>query len=187
MVAEWTTNWRQVATQDDRDRLRDWRSTFTSALDAARKSGHGGEIDREGALLNPDAALANAAAPNGMYRCRVIKLGAKADGNLDYVAYPGFTCQLRPTHQIQRLDKLSGSQRYAGVVFPNDALREVFLGTLVLGDESRALQYGQDETRDVVGYVERIGPSRWRLIMPKPHFESQLDVMELVPMNTGAR
>jgi hypothetical protein len=53
----------------------------------------------------------------------------------------------------------------------------------VLGDETRALQYGQDETRDVAGYVERIGPNRWRLIMPKPHFESQLDVMELVPLS----
>ena len=187
MIAEWTTNWRQVATQDDRDRLRDWRSTFTAALEAARKSRHGAEIDREGTLLKPDAALANGAIPNGTYRCRVIKLGAKAAGNLDYVSYPGFACQLRPTHQIQRLDKLSGSQRYAGVVFPNDAIREVFLGTLVLGDESRALQYGQDETRDVAGYVERIGPNRWRLIMPKPHFESQLDVMELIPLSYGAR
>ena len=45
----------------------------------------------------------------------------------------------------------------------------------------RALQYGQDETRDVAGFVERIGPNRWRLVMPQPHFESQLDVMELVP------
>jgi hypothetical protein len=187
MIAEWTTNWRQVATPDDRDRLRNWRATFTAALDAARKGGHGAEVGREGTLLNPDAALANGAIPNGMYRCRVIKLGAKAAGNLDYVAYPGFTCQLRPTHQIQRLDKLSGSQRYAGIVFPNDAVREVFLGTLVLGDENRALQYGQDETRDVAGFIERIGPNRWRLIMPKPHFESQLDVMELVPLSTGAR
>jgi hypothetical protein len=58
---------------------------------------------------------------------------------------------------------------------------------LVLGDESRALQYGQDQTRDIAGYMERIGPARWRLIMPKPNFESQLDVMELVPLSTGAR
>ena len=187
MIAEWTTDWRQAVTEDDRNRLRDWRSTFTTALAAARKSGHGAEVDREGTLLNPDAALANGTIPNGMYRCRVIKLGAKDPGNLDYVSYPGFSCQLRPTHQVQRLDKLGGSQRFAGVLFPNDAIRGVFLGTLVLGDENRALQYGQDQTRDVAGYVERIGPNRWRMLMPKPHFESQLDVMELVPMSTGAR
>jgi hypothetical protein len=181
MVSEWTSAWRRVATEEDRGRLRDWRTTFTNALEAARKAGHGAEIDREGALLDPDAALGGTPLPNGMYRCRVIKLGAKAAGNLDFVAYPGFTCRVRPDHQLQRLGKLSGSQRYVGIIFPNDAVREVFLGTLVLGDERRALQYGQDDMRDIAGYVERIGPSRWRLIMPKPHFESQMDVMELVP------
>jgi hypothetical protein len=181
MISEWTSAWRRVATEEDKGRLRDWRTTFTNALDAARKAGHGAEIDREGALLDPDAALGGTPLPNGMYRCRVIKLGAKAAGNLDFVAYPGFTCRVRPDHQLQRLGKLSGSQRYVGIIFPNDAVREVFLGTLVLGDERRALQYGQDDMRDIAGYVERIGPSRWRLIMPKPHFESQMDVMELVP------
>jgi hypothetical protein len=84
-------------------------------------------------------------------------------------------------HQLQRLAKLNGSQRYVGLIFPDDAIRSVFLGTLVLGDERRALQYGQDQQRDVAGYVERIGPSRWRLVLPNPHFESRLDVMELVP------
>ena len=47
---------------------------------------------------------------------------------------------------MQRLDKLSGSQRYVGVIFPGDAIRKVFLGTLAFADESRALQYGQDQT-----------------------------------------
>ena len=187
MIPEWTSAWRRIATTDDRDRLRDWRSTFTTALDAARKAGHSAEIDREGPLLDPDAALANGVIPNGMYRCRVIKLGAKDQGNLAYVSYPGFGCQVRADHQLQRLGKLSGSQRYVGIVFPEDAVRQVFLGTLVLGDERRALQYGQDQDRDVAGYIERIGPRRWRLIMPKPHFESQLDVMELVPISDGAR
>jgi hypothetical protein len=82
---------------------------------------------------------------------------------------------------LQRLAKLTGVQRYVGLVFPGDAIRNVFLGTLVLADENRALQYGQDQRRDVAGYVERIGPNRWRLVMPQPHFESRLDVLELVP------
>jgi hypothetical protein len=88
---------------------------------------------------------------------------------------------VRPERALQRLAKLSGPQRYVGLVFPGDPLRSVFLGTEVFADENRALQYGQDELRDVVGYVERIGPNRWRLIMPQPHFESQFNVMELVP------
>ena len=121
------------------------------------------------------------AIPEGYYRCRVIKLGAKDPGNLDYVSYPAFTCRVHAQRTLQRLTKLSGSQRYVGLIFPGDAIRNVFLGTLVLGDETRALQYQQDEKRDVAGYVERIGPNHWRLLLPQPHFESQLDVMELVP------
>ena len=181
LFPRWTTAYREVVSEDDRLRLRDWRSSFVAGLAAARRAGHGAEIDREGALLQPDAALAGPAIPNGLYRCRVVKLGAKAPGNLDYVSYPGFTCRVRPERTLQRLIKLSGSQRYVGLVFPADAMRSIFLGTLAFGDESRVLQYGQDQQRDVAGYIERIGPNRWRLVMPEPHFESRLDVMELVP------
>ena len=181
LIPQWTTAYRQVISETDRVRLRDWRKTFKEALAAARQGGHGAEIAREGALLDPDAALTNPAIPDGDYRCRVIKIGAKDAGLLDYVSYAGFTCRVRAERSLQRLSKVSGSQRYVGLIFPGDAIRKVFLGTLVLGDERRAMQYRQDEKRDVAGYLERIGPNRWRLVMPKPHFESQLDVMELVP------
>jgi hypothetical protein len=187
MLPRETANWLDVVTSDDRSRLRDWRKDFVEALDAARKSGHSAEIAREGPLLEPDAALGGGPIPNGLYRCRTIKLGAKDTGLLDYVAYPAFTCRIRATGRTQGFKKLSGSQRLVGVIFPNDQMRQVLLGTLVLGDEPRALQYGQDEMRDVAAFVERIGPSRWRLVMPAPHFESQLDVMELVPLGENVR
>ena len=181
LIPRGTAAYKDVISENDRVRLRDWRKSFEDALVAARKAGHGAEIAAEGSLLDPDSALAGPSIPNGLYRCRVIKLGAKEAGNLDFVSYPGFTCRVRAERQLQRLAKLSGSQRYVGLIFPGDAIRSIFLGTLVLGDERRALQYGQDQQRDVAGYVERIGPSRWRLVMPQPHFESRLDVMELAP------
>ena len=180
LLASWTTNYKQAISENDRVRLRDWRKTFESALADARKS-NAAEIAREGVLLDPDSALPGPAIPEGMYSCRVIKLGAKEAGNLNYVSYPAFTCRVHAQRTLQRLTKLSGSQRYVGLIFPGDAIRNIFLGTLVLGDETRALQYRQDEERDVAGYVERIGPNRWRLLTPQPHFESRLDVMELVP------
>ena len=187
VIAQPTRNWRAVATLDDRERLREWRRTFVSALQAARAAGHGQQVAAEGALLKPDAALPAGPIPNGMYRCRVIKLGAKSEGLLDYVAYPQFSCRIRQERDLQGFAKLSGSQRHVGVIFPGDALRQVFLGTLILGDEARAMQYGRDRQRNLAGWVERIGPNRWRMIMPRPHFESQLDVMELVPVSSGVR
>jgi hypothetical protein len=175
-------DWRAVATQDDRERLRDWRSSFVAALKSARAAGHAADIAREGALLEPDAAVPGGPIRNGMYRCRVIKLGGKSPGLLDYVAYPYFSCRVQQERELQGFAKLSGSQRPIGLIFPADAVRQVFLGTLVLGDEDRAMQYGRDRERDVAGFVERIGPNRWRMLMPQPHFESQMDVMELVPV-----
>lgn len=185
LIPRWTAAYKQVVSENDKVRLRDWRKSFEEGLAAARKSGHGADIDREGALLDPDAALPTPAIPNGMYRCRVIKLGAKDPGNLDFVSYSGFTCRVRADHSLQRLSKVSGSQRYVGILFPDDAIHQIFLGTLVLGDERRALQYRQDEARDVAAYLERIGTNRWRLVMPQPHFESRLDVMELVPQGAS--
>jgi hypothetical protein len=177
------TDWRVVATASDRQRLRDWRSAFTRALDQARAAGHAADIAREGPLLDPDAALGPVPIPNGRYKCRVIKLGAKTSGGLDYVTYPAFSCRIGQEKELQSLNKLTGSQRQTGLLFPADPLRQAFLGTLVLGDENRAMQYGSDEDRDLAGWVERIGDRRWRLILPYPHYESTLDVLELVPEN----
>ncbi len=176
-----TNDWRAAATGADRARLRDWRDAFVRALAQARVGGHGAAIAAEGALLDPDAAIAGPAIPNGNYRCRVIKLGAKQPGLLDYVAYPAFSCRIRQQGRMQGFAKLSGSQRPVGMIFASDAMRHVFLGTLLLGDESRAMQYGRDPDRDLAAFVERIGPDRWRMVFPRPAFESTTDVIELIP------
>jgi len=187
VIGQPSRDWRAVATESDRVRLREWRSAFVDALRSARSGGHSADVAREGTLLDPDAALGAGPIPNGDYRCRVIKLGAKSAGLLNYVSYPYFNCRIGQQGMFQHFAKLNGSQRQVGLIFSGDPLRQVFLGTLVLGDEARAIQYGLDTERDVAGFVERIGPNRWRLIMPHPHFESQMDVMELVPSVQGAR
>lgn len=176
-----SSDWRQVVTPADRARLRDWRTAFTRALAQARAAGHAADLAREGKLLEPDAAIGPVPIPNGRYRCRVIKVGAKTPGLLDYIAYPAFACRISKEKELQSLNKLTGSQRPSGLIFPADPLRQVFLGTLVLGDERGAMQYGRDQDRDLAGWVERIEGKRWRLILPYPHYESTLDVIELVP------
>ena len=175
-----STDWRAVVTDGDRERLREWRSAFTTALSRARAAGHGAAIASEGRLLDPDAAIPGP-IPNGRYRCRIIKLGGKSEGLLDYVAYPYFACRVQQERDLQGFAKLSGSQRPVGLIFPHDALRQVFLGTLVLGDEGRSMQYGRDPERDIAAWVERIDERRWRMVLPSPRFESLTDVIELVP------
>lgn len=174
-------DWRSVATDDDKARLREWRTAWTRGLAKAQASGHSAEIAGEGALLVPDAAIGWQDPVPGIYRCRTIKIGAQAEGLLDYVAYPPFDCRLRSKDGVLRLAKLSGSQRPIGLLLPDPPDRMLFLGTLQLGDESRPFEYGRDRERDLAAVVERIGERRWRLAFPFPHFESIIDVMELTP------
>ncbi len=174
-------DWHRTITAADNDRLAAWRTSFVAALEKARGAGHGSSIAREGVLLDPDAALDSPIPPVGEYKCRVIKLGAHATLALDYVVYPAADCSIAREDEVLSFTKSGGTQRPVGLLFPTDGNKLVFLGTMVLGDERRPLEYGRDSARDMVGAFERIGNNRWRLILPKPRFESMMDVVELVP------
>ncbi len=173
-------NWRAVATDSDRDSLRTWRQAWDEALPEA-KTADNGVIAADPVLFDPDRALPDALPPAGRYRCRTFKLGKAGTAPLAFVAYPWFECSVTDQGQAKALTKLTGSQRPTGLLFPDTAARAIFLGTLVLGDESAPLRYGIDDDRDIVGYFEKIEAKRWRLVMPYPRFESKLDVTELVP------
>jgi len=175
------SDWRAAATPHDRNRLRHWRDAWVDALAQVNGGAHASEIARGGALFEPDAALPSAEPSPGDYDCRTIKLGRARQAMLDYVAYPAFRCRIARAGGRLHFTKLSGSQRQAGTLFPDNGRRMIFLGTLMLGDETRALRYGRDRERDLIGIVERIGPERWRIAFPRPHYESLLDVIELVP------
>lgn len=175
-----TLTWRASATEDDRRRLRDWREAWVEALAQARAGGHAADVAREGALLEPDAALTEPTPPAGDYDCRTIKLGSPAD-LLVYVPYPSFRCRIAADGDHLTFTKLDGSQRPIGRLFPDLDRRLIFLGTLQLGDEDQAYQYGIDQERDLIGLLERVGEQRWRLVFPYPHFESLVDVIELTP------
>ncbi|WP_235525285.1 MULTISPECIES: DUF4893 domain-containing protein [unclassified Sphingomonas] len=171
-------DWRRVATPNDRDRLRRWRDAWLAALPRARAADAAG-VAAQGVLFDPDRRLAGD-APAGRYRCRVFKLGGVGTASRDFTAYPAFDCRIDDEGSVRSFYKLSGSQRPVGLLFA-DGDRTVFLGTLLLGDERAALQYGQDRDRDMVGWLERVGERRWRLVLPYPRFESTLDVIELIP------
>jgi hypothetical protein len=111
----------------------------------------------------------------------VIKLGGKGSLMADYVVYPAYPCTITAEGEVMGFAKSVGSQRPIGLFFPVDNRRMIFLGTMMLGDERRPMEYGRDSTRDMAGAFERVGPNRWRLILPRPHFESMMDVIELVP------
>jgi len=173
-------DWRGVATPADRERLRSWRAAWDEALPKA-KAADPKAIDGDMALFDPDRALSAALPPAGTYRCRTYKLGMAGSGTRDFTAYPWFLCRVADEGEVRSLHKLTGTQRPTGLLFASTDARAIFLGTLVLGDETTPLRYGVDGTRDIAGYLERIGEKRWRLVIPRPRFESLLDVTEMVP------
>lgn len=175
------SDWRQVATDRDRNRLRGWREVWLAAVVAARAADEAG-VAAEGQLLDPDRALGQPIPPVGDYRCRTVKLGTKNPAVRGFIAYSWFACRVADDDGRIRFAKTSGSQRPIGRIYQDGDGRGVFLGTLVLGEESGVLKYGRDPNRDMAGLVQRIGPQRWRIAFPAPNFESQLDVMEIVPV-----
>lgn len=178
--AEEATDWRLAATEDDRIRLRGWRTSWMKGLSQARTGGAAAEVAALGTLVDPDHAMAGPELPDGEYRCRTIKMGSQGRALLTYVAYPYFRC--RVSDGGMRLAKLGGSQRLTGRIYPDTDARSVFLGTLMLGDEERSYAYGRDRARDMAGVVERVDANRWRIAFPFPAYESVVDLLELVPV-----
>jgi Domain of unknown function (DUF4893) len=185
-IAAEAANWRGVATEADRKRIRNWWKSWDEALKSAKANGFTKKVAGEGVLLKPDAALPNPYIPPGDYKCRVIKLGspdkaAAAGTALAYIDYPFFKCRIAAEQAIFSLTKLTGSQRPVGLLFDDTEKRQIFLGTMVLGDETSPMDYATDSKRDMAGLLERIGPRRWRLVLPAPAYESLLDVFEIIP------
>ncbi|MBN8553243.1 MAG: DUF4893 domain-containing protein [Caulobacterales bacterium] len=174
-------DWRAIITPDDRSRLDRIDEAWRRALDQARRSEGSGDLLSVGALIDPHAMIENAAPPPGMYRCRTVKLGYQGATGLGFVVYGWFDCEISRTAQGLRLVKVTGSQRPSGLLFPEDDLGLVFLGSMALGDEPRARSYGTNDERDFAARFERIGRQRWRLVIPWPENESTLDLIELVP------
>ncbi|HLZ79664.1 MAG TPA: DUF4893 domain-containing protein [Sphingomonas sp.] len=175
------SDWHNIITDPDHVRLRNWRRAFVDSLAAVRASGQGAQIDAEGSLLDPDAGIDDAMPPVGFYRCRVLKLGAKGDGRSNFVAIPAHRCQVRPSNDLFKLVVLDGVQRPSGRLYADGPSRVVFLGTMILSDEMKPIGYGRDADRDMVGAMQHISAQRWRLLLPYPTWESNMDVMELTP------
>jgi hypothetical protein len=172
--------WRRVVTEQDRTRLREWRSAWVEGLRAAHLR-HGPQIAAEGALLDPDAGLLDPEPQPGAYLCRTIKLGHQIGRTIDWVSYPQFPCEVGQGRDGLTFRRRGGSQRAAGTLYADGPRRMIFLGSLALADERRTLRYSADPERDLAGIFERVGPRRWRLVFPRPTFESIIDVIELVP------
>jgi hypothetical protein len=174
--------WKAVATVADQDRLARLGLAWQDALADARKS-NPADVRREGKLLMPRSSLPRPAPTPGSYNCRLIKLGKATAKSKPYESFKPFFCYVEVEEDLLTIVKQTGSQRPAGRLWEDDdPNRLVFLGSLALGEGDAPLAYGDSPTRDMAGVLERIGPFRWRLVIPWPQSTSKLDVFELTPV-----
>jgi hypothetical protein len=175
-------DWRGIITSYDRDRYQRVDAAWSLALQQARRQAGSGDLSSLGALIDPDAGRGGVTPPVGDYRCRTVKLGSQGgETGLGYVVYGWFDCRIEMTPNGLKFSKLTGSQRQSGLLFPENDRHMILLGSLALAEEPPANSYGQRPERDLVAVLERIGDRRWRLVIPWPQYESNLDLIELVP------
>lgn len=182
------SDWRGVITAADRDRYQRRDAAWTLALQQAKRQPGSGDLASLGDLIDPGAARASVTPPVGNYRCRTVKLGSQGgEQGLGYVVYGWFACRIEQTPAGLKFSKLTGSQRPSGLLFPENDRHMVFLGSMALASEPAARSYGLRPDRDMVAVLERIGERRWRLAVPWPANESNLDLIELVPAPSARR
>lgn len=174
--------WRDIATDADEQRILRLGLAWQEALQEARP-GFRKEIEAESALLQPRAALPRPAPTPGSYNCRLIKLGKATARAVAFERFKPFFCYVEVEGDLLTIVKQTGSQRPAGRLWEDDRPdRLIYLGSLALGDEQQPMAYGEDYKRDMAGVLERIGPFKWRLVIPWPQSTSKLDVFELTPV-----
>ncbi len=174
--------WKGVASDTDEARIGRLGLAWQEALAEARRN-YANEIRREGVLLMPRASLPRPAPTPGSYNCRLIKLGKVAPKTRAYESFKPFFCYVEVEDDLLTIVKQTGSQRPAGRLWEDDDSRRlIFLGSLALGNEEQPRAYGDDPRRNMAGVLERIGPFKWRLVIPWPQSSSKLDVFELTPV-----
>ena len=175
-------DWRGIVTAADRDRYTRRDAAWSLALQQARRQRGSGDLDSLGDLIDPRARRPSVIPTAGDYRCRTVKLGSQGgEDGLGYVIYGWVACRIEQTPNGLKFVKLTGSQRPSGLLFPEDDRHMVMLGSMALASEPAANSYGRRPDRDLVAVLERIGERRWRLVIPWPQNESNLDLIELVP------
>ena len=172
--------WRDQASPADIDRLVQLPQIRAAAIADAQRGEGRGDFRALPRVLEPEGRAVAARALMGNWRCRQMKLGRMSS----YMVYDAwFTCNIRPYNGGLLLQKMNGSQRFVGFLFPENGAW-VYLGASSARGEpwhnysGRSPALGAQTTPDdQIGLLAGIGNNHLRLEIPAVQ-ESLLDVVE---------
>jgi hypothetical protein len=172
--------WQDQASPADIDRLVQLPQIRAAAIADAQRGEGRGDFRALPRVLEPEGRAVPARALMGNWRCRQMKLGRMSS----YMVYDAwFTCNIRPYKGGLLLQKMNGSQRFVGFLFPENGAW-VYLGASSARGEpwhnysGRSPALGAQTTPDdQIGLLAGIGNNHLRLEIPAVQ-ESLLDVVE---------
>jgi hypothetical protein len=172
--------WRDEASAADIARIEQLPQIRAAAIDDAQHGQGRGDWRAIPRVMQPEGRGIPAQALVGNWRCRQIKLGRMTS----YMVYDQwFSCNVRPFRGGLLLQKMNGSQRFVGFLFPENGAW-VYLGASSARGEPYHNYSGaspalgaQVTPDDQIGLLTGIGDNHLRLEIPAVQ-ESLLDVVE---------
>jgi len=172
--------WHDAAAPGDVQRLAQLAESRAKGLEEAGAAAPG-DLAAIRSVLQSGAVSASARVLTGKWRCRTMKLG----GLTPAIVYSWFNCRIAEKGGALAFEKLSGSQRTSGTLYP-DGEGFVYLGaSYVTGEKPHPYSgngagAGADVTPDdQIGRLSLLYDGRARLELPYPTKESTFDVIEL--------
>jgi hypothetical protein len=178
-----TGAWETIIRPEDRTRLTTLPATWLSAWTRA-ESRSAALLKDVADIARPDAALDHPALPPGSYNCSLTRMGDFGARRPAVRRFPPFFCYVRGEEgNALSFTKQTGTDLPGGWLHPDvEAPRYVFLGAKQRKPGDNSLSYGTELERDLAGVLERIGPFRWRLVVPWRDGDTGIDIYELTPV-----
>jgi hypothetical protein len=172
--------WQDQASRADLERLGQLPQIRDAAMADAQAGTGRGDARAISGVMGAQGHAIPAHALVGTWRCRQLKLGRMSS----YMVYDGwFNCSIRPRNGGLLLQKSNGSQRFMGMLYPENGAW-VYLGASSARGEpwheysGNSASLGASTTPDdQIGILTGIGDNHLRLEIPAVQ-ESLLDVVE---------
>lgn len=184
LVDETALDWRSQATPHDLDRLERYEDAVTKGMMESRVAGEEhGTYNELVSVMEEETVAADPEELKGQWNCRTIKAGGPFAG---FVVYGWFRCEIVEKNGRLFFEKLSGSQRQSGYLYPRDEKSWVLLAAPNEGHSGPIRAYSGPEGGvtdpqliDEPAVVSLLKDGKARIIFPWPELESTFNVLEM--------